>query len=329
MTARYANVGEVPLALAVFLATDNYDYNSDPNTISATTLLKPVRQIILPGRIAPGEVLPNLADMMSNRMGSAIHDAIERSWLTNHIPALQALGLPQHVINRTKVNPTPDALQPDDIPVYLEQRHHKQVGKWQVSGKYDFVMDGQVQDFKTTSVFTYKNQLNGTKWALQGSLYRWLKPEQITQDRMAIHYIFTDWKASMVKTDSNYPPKRFHTQLYELTSVTQTEQFVRRKLAEIDQYMDADEQDIPYCSDEDLWRSEPSFKYYKSGDVNAKRSTKNFPTRQEALIYMGDNGNVGAIKEVPGQVIACKYCPAFAACSQKDQLIANGDLLME
>ena len=69
MPARYANVGEVPLALAVFLATDNYDYNSDPNTISATTLLKPVRQIILPGRIAPGEALPNLADMMNSRMG--------------------------------------------------------------------------------------------------------------------------------------------------------------------------------------------------------------------------------------------------------------------
>lgn len=329
MTARYANVGEVPLALAVFLATDNYDYDSDPNTISATTLLKPVRQIILPGRIAPGEALPNLADMMNSRIGSAIHDAIERSWLNNHVQALQALGLPQHVVKRVKVNPSEADLKDGNIPVYLEQRHHKQVGKWLVSGKYDFVYEGQVQDFKTTSVFTYKNQSNRTKWALQGSLYRWLKPEQITQDSMAIHYIFTDWKAAMAKADPNYPTKRFYTQTYELTSIANTDQFVRRKLAELDQYAQADEQDIPYCDDEDLWRSDPIFKYYKNGDVTAKRSTKNFPTRQEALIHMSTNGNVGAIKEVPGQVVACKYCPAFAACSQKDQLIASGDLLME
>jgi len=48
MTLRYANVSDVPLALAVFLATDSYDYNPDPNTVSATTLLKPIRQIVLP-----------------------------------------------------------------------------------------------------------------------------------------------------------------------------------------------------------------------------------------------------------------------------------------
>ena len=51
MPARYANVSEVPLALAVFLASDYYDYDTVPNTISATTLLKPLRQIVLPPRI--------------------------------------------------------------------------------------------------------------------------------------------------------------------------------------------------------------------------------------------------------------------------------------
>jgi hypothetical protein len=43
---------------------------------------------------------------------------------------------------------------------------------------------------------------------------------------------------------------------------------------------------------------------------------------------MAEDGNVGLVKEVPGQVTACKYCPAFSICSQKDALIAAGDLIL-
>lgn len=269
MTARYANVSEVPLALAVFLATDHYDYAPDPHTISATTLLKPLRQIILPGRIPAGEGLVNLVDMMSNRMGTAIHDGIERAWLTNYKQAMQAIGLPKRVIDKIQINPTPELLEDlaadgiEAIPVYLEQRLSRQLGKWTITGKFDFVGEGRVQDFKTTSVFTYKNQTGSNKYPLQGSIYRWLDPKKIHQDQMDIHYIFTDWKGAMVKADPGYPPRRFHTQSFNLHSLNETEAFIRKKLAMIEQYWDAPEAEIPNCSDEDLWRSEPQFKYYK------------------------------------------------------------------
>ena len=329
MTQRYANVSDVPLALAVFLASDSYDYIDDPYTISATTLLKPVRQTILAGRVPPGEGLVDLADMMSSRMGSAIHDGIERAWKTNHRQALKDIGLPSRVVEKVLVNPDVSEVTEDRIPVYLEQRLSRKLGKWTVTGKFDFVGEGRVQDFKTTGTFTYRNQTNATKYSQQGSIYRWLNPRMITQDEMDIHYIFTDWKPGQAKTDPSYPPKRFHTQRYPLMGLQETEQFIQRKLEQLERYQSAQEGDIPECSDEDLWRSDPVFKYYKNGDTTAKRSTKNFSSRQDAVIYMGTNGNVGAIKEVPGLVTACKYCPAFAACSQKDRLIASGDLSME
>lgn len=327
MTARYANVSEVPLALAVFLATDHYDHDQDPYTISATALLKPLRQIILPGRIPEGEGLVNLADMMSSRMGTAIHDGIERAWMTNHKTAMQAIGLPQRVIDRVRINPQPEELSEDILPIYLEQRLTRQLGKWKITGKFDFIGEGRVQDFKTTSVFTYKNQTGSDKYQLQGSIYRWLDPQKIHQDQMDIHYIFTDWKGAMVKTDPSYPPKRFHKQSFNLLSLNETEAFIRQKLALIEQYWDAPEEDIPHCSNEDLWRSEPQFKYYKNPEKTA-RSTKNFDTMQDAMIRLSEDGNVGIVKEVPGQVTACKYCPAFAACTQKDQLILAGDLIL-
>lgn len=328
MSKRFANVSEVPLALAVFLASDNYDFNNDPKTISATTLLKPLRQIILPSRIPPGQGLVNLADMMSNRMGAAIHDGIERAWLNNYKAAMQALGYPEKVISRVKINPPMgQPLEPEDIPFYLEQRLTRKVGDWTVTGKFDFVGDGIVQDFKSTSTFTYKKQVNAVKHTQQGSIYRWLNPSLITKDEMQIHYIFTDWKASLAKTDPNYPSNRFHTQTFNLVSLEETEAWIKGRLSLIEQYWDAPEQDIPICDDTELWRTEPQFKYYKNPEKTS-RSTKNFDTRHDAMLRLIEDGSVGIVKEVPGQVTACKYCAAFAACSQKDSLIACGDLLL-
>ena len=186
MPALYGNVSAVPLALAVFLASDYYDYNSDLDTVSATTLLKPLRQIILPSRIPAGDGLVDLAAMMNNRMGAAIHDGIEKAWITNYRTAMQALGYPARIIDKIVINPQPGYDLEDRIPIYLEQRLKRKTGKWTISGKFDFVGEGRVQDFKSTSVWTYKNQVNSQKYTQQGSIYRWLDPQLITQSEMDI-----------------------------------------------------------------------------------------------------------------------------------------------
>ena len=324
---RFANVSEVPLALAVFLASDSYDYDDAPYTISATTLLKPLRQIILPSRIPAGGGLVNLADMMNSRMGAAIHDGIERAWKTNHRAAMQALGYPDRIIDCIRVNPAKEEVNEGIIPIYLEQRLSRKMGKWTITGKFDFIGEGRVQDFKSTGVWTYKHQVNNTKYTQQGSIYRWLDPEKIHQDEMDIHFIFTDWKSGMQKADPSYPPRRFHRQAFPLLSLSETERFITKKLQLIDQYWDAPEVEIPECDAEDLWRSEPVFKYYKN-PLKVARSTKNFDNAHDARIKLIEDGSVGAVREVPGQVTACKYCPAFAACTQKDALIRSGDLIM-
>ena len=327
MTARFTNVSEVPLALAVFLASDSYDYDDTPNTISATTLLKPLRQIILPSRMPPGEGLVNLADMMSNRLGAAVHDGIERAWKANHAGAMLALGYPAKVIDRVVINPA--TVLEGQIPIYLEQRLKKKMGKWTITGKFDFVGEGRVQDFKTASVWSYMNQVNANKQTLQGSIYRWLDPKLITEDEMDIHHIFMDWKAGMVKTDPTYPPQRFKKQTFPLLSVHETGQIIERKVALIEQHWNTPEPNLPLCDDEDLWRSESVFKYYKD-PTKTKRAANGgvYDNAHDARLRFIEEGSVGLVKEFPGQVTACKYCSAFAICTQKDQLISAGELVM-
>jgi len=322
---KYSNTSSVPLSLAVFLASDFYDHDS--NTISATALIKPLRQIILSARV-PEDVTPTeLINLVPSRMGTAIHDAIERAWKDNYRIALDQLGYPKRVIEKIRINPKPEELTDGLIPIYLEQRAHKQVGKFLVSGKYDFVGDGRVEDFKSTSTYSAMSHNNDEKHAWQGSIYRWLNPKLITKDEMAIQFIFTDWSKAKAMQDPKYPQQRIMQRILPLKPVPETDAFVKRKLGQVEQYWDAPEDQIPLCSDEDLWRSEPVFKYYKNPEKRS-RSTKNFDNYHDAQLRAIEDGNVGIVVEQPGQVMACKYCSAFVVCTQKDALIASGDLIL-
>lgn len=325
--SKYSNQSDIPLSIAVFLATDWYDYNTDPNTISVTTLIRPIRQTILAARVPAEAGIVDVSNLIQSRMGAAIHDAVERAWVQNHAKALKALGYPERVIQRVRINPSLDEITPDCLPIFIEQRTERKVGNWTITGKFDLVIDGRVEDVKSTSTYTAVNNTSSEKYILQGSLYRWLNPKIITKDEMAIQWLFTDWNKAKAMADPKYPQNRHMQKLFPLMSVPETDAFVNRTLNQLEAYWTAPEDEIPYCTDADLWRSEPIFKYYKN-PAKTVRSTKNFETRQEAMMRYIEDGSVGVVKEVPGQVTACKYCPAFPVCTQKDQLIAQGDLIL-
>lgn len=324
---RYTNQAGVPLSLAVYLATDNYDYSSDPKTISATSLLKPLKQLVLAARVPQEKALVEVTSLVQSRMGSSIHDGIERSWIGGYKRAMTSLGYPQKIIDRVLINPSNDDLYEGCIPVYLEQRSTREIAGRIISGKYDFVGEGRLEDFKTTGVFTYMNNTKDKDYILQGSIYRWLNPKVITQDQMAIQFLFTDWSAALARQNPNYPQARTVQRLYQLKSLPEIEHFIVSKIRLIDKYWNAPEEEIPACTDEELWRSEPQWKYYRD-PKKTTRSTKNFDNKQEAYLRMAQDGNVGVIVEVPGKAVACKYCPAFPVCKQAQALITAGDLDM-
>lgn len=316
----YTNNHNIPLALAVFLATNDYDKH---NSISATTLLKPIKQIILSQRVQDN--LIDISSLVSARMGSAIHSAIENAWKEPK-QALQALGYSDSIIDRIVINPSLNELTESSIPIYIEQRVYKDLNGFKVSGKYDFVAEGKVQDFKSTSVYNYLNQSNVEKYQLQGSIYRWLAPDIITKDVMNIHYIFTDWSKVESIKNKDYPNNRVLTQSIPLLSLSETENYISNKLNQIRLYSQANEEDIPECSDIDLWRKPTVYKYYKN--PNSSRSTKNYDNSSDAYNHFVKDGSIGLVKEVKGQVTACKYCPAFSICKQKDRYINDGSLII-
>lgn len=316
---KLTNQSGVSLALAVWLANDSYDYNYDPTYISATTLLQPTKKVILSRQIQQSA---DVLDLVASRLGSAIHDSIELAWTDNYEDNLKKLGFDDSVIERVVINP--ERVLDSDIPIYLEQRSSKEIDGYVVSGKYDLVAEGMVQDFKSTSVYTLMKGTNDEKYIQQGSIYRWLNPDIITSNKMKIHFIFKDWSAAKAKFTKDYPPYPIVSKEYKLMSLVETERMIRSKISDIKRHENKLQDEMPYCTDEELWRSAPTYKYYTKPDN--KRATSTHDTYAEAYTKVQQKG--GVVKEVKSEVKACKYCPALDICKQAQDLIASGDLVL-
>ena len=323
--AKYSNIQDIPLSLGVWLLHDTYDHQDDENYISATSLIRPVRQSILESRLTDTRKV-DLADLISVSLGRSIHDAVERAWMDNPQAALEALGYPKKQANRILVNPTKESIKAladqgidEHLPVFIEQRHIKNVGKWRVGGKFDMVIDGIVNDLKFTSTYTYMNNSRLDDYVLQLSLYRWLCPHIITEDFGYINFIFSNWEAHQAKANPNYPQSRIIIKEIQLMSLAEVETWVRRRLQSLDTNWDLPEAALPECTDKELWRSETVYKYYRDPTKTDGRSTKNFSSLREAQVHKGNCKNGGVIITVPGSPKRCGYCSVASICTQKNR----------
>lgn len=319
----YSNEGNIPLSVAVMLATDNYDHSDQ--AISATQLLKPTRQLILDHRIPQENKVADLMGLAASRYGTAIHDAIERAWM-DPSKALTELGYKQSTIDKIRINPTKEEVEAGNvIPVYMEQRWEREtLGGYFVSGKADFVFQGQLEDFKTTTTYSYMDPQKDWAYAGQGSIYRWIKPDIITSNTINITQMFLDWSAGKAKQGGLYPPQRIISRSIPLWSLGQTDQFIKGKIKELTSLIDEDEDKLPLCTDADLWRKPTVWKYYKNPEKR-QRSSGNYDTAEEARQRVLEEGT-GIVEEFKGKAVACRFCSAISICSQAKRMIEADEL---
>ncbi len=319
------NNHNIPLPLAVWLVDDSYDYITEENYISATALMKPLRQIVLPDRVPKDQLQdPDVVDFVARSMGHSLHDSIEKAWVKNYVKNLRKLGCPQSLIERVQINPEPEELLPNSVPIYIEQRGIKTINvdgiDYRVGGKFDMVLEGIVHDNKSTSAFVWVNGSRDDEHSIQGSIYRWIHPDKITEDFIRICYIFTDWKKGDAARNPKYPQQRCAQKDIKLMSIEDTEDWIRNKIRQVVKYKDAPEKTIPECSREELWMSEPTYKYYADANKTSGRSTKNFTDPIEARTFLSTKMGQGILLTVEGEAKRCGYCSAFPVCTQKNEL---------
>ena len=295
----FTNKNNISPFLAVWLAMNEYRNETRPNVISATTLIRPIRQVVLARKYKDLSKQADISDLVSSRMGTALHDSIEKTW--NQEPAilkdlLGQFGIPPAMLDKIKINEPVENIQEDDIPIWVEQRHEKTVkstsgNEYIISGQFDAIVSWRVFDNKSTSVWTHIYGSNDKKYAEQGSIYRWLIPHMIKDDLMQIEHIFTDWSGVKALQDKQYPQSRILSKTLPLISYVDTEKMIQDRIN----------------------------KYYKD-PTKLARSTANFGTEAEAVSRQIKDGNVGMVVKHPGGVKACKYCSVQNVCEQYKQL---------
>lgn len=317
---KLTNIHNISVPMAVWLLNDEYDYVNLPNYISATSLLNGTKKFVLGKRIDKSTLEMDISSLAAARTGHAIHDSIEKTWRDkDKIKAsFRKLNIPENVADRFVINPEEgEKLSDDAIPIYFEKRTKKEFQGWVVGGQFDMVAEGRLIDFKTTSVFSYTSGKKDEDYRLQGSIYRWLNPELISEDHLFINFLFKDWKKGEALRNPAYPQSQILEYPIKLLSLEETEEYIKNKLRQIERFISAPEEQIPDCTPEELWMDPPIFSYY-SNPLNTARATKNFNSKAEADKHLSERGK-GIVLERVGKARACEYCVAFTICKQKDR----------
>lgn len=321
------NNHQIDLPIAVWLMQNGYysgaDVAPEGELISVTTLMKPTRRLILERQVDQSKEVLDVSDMIASRVGHGLHDSIERAWTEGDWRgAMRRLHYPQSVIDRIKINPDPSKLGKDDIPIFLEQRGFKEIGGIILTGQLDFAINGAYRDVKTTSTFSYTSSNKDDDYILQGSMYRYIMPELIWQDKMRIEFVFTDWQKFRARADPNYPQAKVAHKEFPLMSHAETEKWILDKIDHIkaNAKLVKNQSKLVRCTDEELWKQKDSYKYYANPETAKAggRAQKSFDNLADAEIHRNQKGK-GVLVTVRGEVKACEYCPAFSVCEQRKE----------
>ena len=327
--SKYSNNANLPVVVAAWLTLDEYDYNPDENTISATTIIKPIQQIILGSRLQPEDVPRiDVIDRFNSMLGNAIHNEIERFWRDPRkvLKALKELGIPGKRASRITVNAPEEwyAQNPDAVRVVLERRMQKEVGGMLVTGKADIIYDGEVMDNKVTNVFNYIYANSHDHYSQQGSVYKWLDP-LVTSDHTNIIQFFKDWRKYEQMQNKVYPATPIIPTRFEIADRDETQEYLEWKVSQILRYKDTPTEKLPECDEDDLWMDAPQYKYFAKPDN--QRATRVFDDEQEAKRFKAKNRSKnpeGVIRTTEVKAKACAYCDVRNICAQYKRLEKEG-----
>lgn len=271
------NKQNLPEALVNVIKNGLYEPN--PDTYSVTTLLNPVRNILLQRRHY-NEIEQDANEMMNMLIGTAIHSLIEK---------MDNTGFSE---------------------MYL--KYGKLTGKCDLYDQNNCVL----VDYKTAT--TWKIIHNDFEdWKKQGLMYAWLLMQNnYYVNKLKFHAILKDWSPREAKKDSNYPQSQVYTWEYKVfpADMVQIEMFIRNKINELELLKNTPDDDLPACSDQDCWYTGDKFAVYKiTGQAKANRV---LDTEEEAHEYITNKLNgAGIIEYRKGEYRRCQdYCNVCKWC---------------
>jgi hypothetical protein len=218
---RVVNKFGMPDLIFKFLSNDMYDFVPNPTSVSGTGLLKPPREKLLTDR-HNSEIEVDAGSRIWSLFGQGVHAVLEHGNLSDK----------------------------------QEERMTIKFNGFTVSGKFDLIIDNQLNDFKTLFSYTLTHNTREKEWTEQLSIYRWLyfkKHGKELNSSGKIIAIIKDWKKKYLGVTENYPSGPVVEIVLPLMSFDETEKFVAGKIDVLKQLAEVPDDELPVCSDEDTW----------------------------------------------------------------------------
>ncbi len=265
----------------VRMAEDHYEIK--PKRYSVTTLLKPVREILL-GRRYNDVIEQDCSDMIWALFGQATHAVLEK-----------------YSVGKTE---------------FAEEKlEYKLENGYTVSGVIDLydMEKSEVVDYKTASVWKVIKR-DFDDWRKQGLMYAWLlRKNGLPCDNVIFYAILKDHSASKAKREADYPKSNIFKYEFPITdaAVSEIDGFIRDKIDEIIANEDKPDDELPLCSPDDRWNDGDKFAVMRKGRKTALRV---LDSENEAELYKMNNGG-DYIEKRTGEDMKCNdYCRCCTKC---------------
>ncbi len=266
----------------VKMAEDHYKIT--PKRYSVTTLLKPVREILLSRRY--NDVIEqDCSDMIWALFGQATHAVLEK-----------------YSVGKTEFA--------EEKLLYTFENGYTVSG---VIDLYD-MEKSEVVDYKTASVWKVIKR-DFDDWRKQGLMYAWLLHYNgLPCDSITFYAILKDHSMSKAKREADYPQSNIFKYAFPVTDteIIEIDKFIREKIDEIIKYEDKPDDELPLCSLEDRWNDGDKYAVMRKGRKTALRV---LDSEEEAELYKMNNGG-DYIEKRPGEDKKCNdYCRCCTKCN--------------
>lgn len=275
-----------------FVRMAESDYEVKDKRYSVTTLLKPVREILLKRRYDK-EIEQDCSDMIWLLFGKAVHSVLEQ------------YGTGENEFVEEK------------LTVLLENGYT-------ISGIIDFydMKRAEVVDYKTASVWKviYKDFED---WRKQGLMYAWmLRKNGLACDKATFYAILKDHSVQKAKYEDGYPKSPVYKVEFDITDadIAEIDKFIRDKIDELIKYESVPDGELPLCSAEDRWNDGDKFAVMRKG---TKRAQRVLDSLEEATAYIAEKGGdyietrKGVDKKCMDYCLCCTKCEYWKSL-QKD-----------
>lgn len=262
---------------------DSIDENHIPvdKHYSVTTLLKPVREILLTRRHY-NEISQDVSDMVWLIFGSAVHKLIEDA---------DKSGFAEYKLENLIID---DYYLTGICDLYDEEHF-------------------TVNDWKTTSVWKIIHE-EFEDWRKQGLMYAWmLRQKGYHVSKLKFNAMLKDWSPSDAKYKADYPKHPIYVWEHEITEneMQEIQSFIETQFKLIIACEKLKDDDLPVCNQEERWNPGDKYAVMRQG---RKTAIKVCDSKEEAESLI--TGSDMFIETRPGEDKKCNdYCICKEFCS--------------